>query len=92
VIILLTDGVNNAGFIEPETAADSKTIWYKSIYHRYWNKWNGRVSIRGWTKWSVLFQMMKVEIDEQLMKSIKKTDGRYFRATSNNKLLKYMAK
>jgi Ca-activated chloride channel family protein len=32
-------------------------------------------------------QMMKVEIDEQLMKSIaKKTDGRYFRATSNNKL------
>jgi Ca-activated chloride channel family protein len=30
---------------------------------------------------------MKVEIDEQLMKSIaKKTDGRYFRATSNNKL------
>jgi Ca-activated chloride channel family protein len=36
--------------------------------------------------------MMKVEIDEQLMKSIaKKTDGRYFRATSNNKL-KYMAK
>jgi hypothetical protein len=25
-------------------------------------------SIRGWTKWSVLFQMMKVEIDEQLMK------------------------
>jgi hypothetical protein len=41
----------------------------------------------GWTKWSVLFQMMKVEIDEQLMKSIaKKTDGRYFRATSNNKL------
>jgi Ca-activated chloride channel family protein len=31
--------------------------------------------------------MMKVEIDEQLMKSIaKKTDGRYFRATSNSKL------
>jgi hypothetical protein len=30
---------------------------------------------------------MKVEIDEQLMKSIaKKTDGRYFRATSNSKL------
>jgi hypothetical protein len=33
------------------------------------------------------YQMMKVEIDEQLMKSIaKKTDGRYFRATSNSKL------
>jgi Ca-activated chloride channel family protein len=37
--------------------------------------------------------MMKVEIDEQLMKSIaKKTDGRYFRATSNSKLAEiYMA-
>jgi hypothetical protein len=31
-----------------------------------------QISIRGWTKWSVLFQMMKVEIDEQLMKSIAK--------------------
>jgi Ca-activated chloride channel family protein len=31
--------------------------------------------------------MMKVEIDEQLMKSIaKKKDGRYFRATSKHKL------
>jgi hypothetical protein len=26
----------------------------------------------GWTKWSILFQMMKVEIDEQLMKSANK--------------------
>jgi Ca-activated chloride channel family protein len=35
----------------------------------------------------ILFQMMKVEIDEQLMKNIaKKTDGKYFRATSNSKL------
>jgi Ca-activated chloride channel family protein len=34
-----------------------------------------------------LFQMMKVEIDEQLMKNIaRKTDGKYFRATSNDKL------
>jgi hypothetical protein len=36
---------------------------------------------------------MKVEIDEQLMKSIaKKTDGRYFRATVTANWLKYMAK
>jgi Ca-activated chloride channel family protein len=32
--------------------------------------------------------MMKVEIDEQLMKNIaRKTDGKYFRATSNNSKL-----
>jgi Ca-activated chloride channel family protein len=36
--------------------------------------------------------MMKVEIDEQLMKNIaKKTDGKYFRATSNNKLAEIYA-
>ncbi|HJS00378.1 MAG TPA: hypothetical protein VJ780_05540, partial [Flavobacterium sp.] len=35
----------------------------------------------------LLFQMMKVEIDEKLMKNIAlKTEGRYFRATSNSKL------
>jgi Ca-activated chloride channel family protein len=34
--------------------------------------------------------MMKVEIDEQLMKNIaRKTDGKYFRATSN-KLARFM--
>ena len=34
-----------------------------------------------------LFKMQKVEIDERLMKSIaRKTDGTYFRATSNDKL------
>jgi Ca-activated chloride channel family protein len=31
VIILLTDGVNNAGFIEPETAADIKQYGIKYI-------------------------------------------------------------
>jgi Ca-activated chloride channel family protein len=36
--------------------------------------------------------MMQVEIDEQLMKSIaRKTDGKYFRATSNTKLAEIYA-
>jgi Ca-activated chloride channel family protein len=35
----------------------------------------------------LMFQMMKVEIDEKLMQSIaRKTGGKYFRATSNDKL------
>jgi Ca-activated chloride channel family protein len=72
-------------FIEPETAADIAKQYGIKVYTIGIGT-NGRVSIRGWTKWSVLFQMMKVEIDEQLMKSIAKTDGRYFRATSNSKL------
>jgi len=35
----------------------------------------------------ILYQMMDVQIDQDLMKEIaKKTDGTYFRATSNSKL------
>ena len=88
VIILLTDGVNNAGFIEPETAADIAAQYGIKVYtigvgtngmaeSPYALSPNGQI----------LFQMMKVEIDERLMKSIaRKTDGKYFRATSNSKL------
>ena len=88
VIILLTDGVNNAGFIEPETAADIAKQYGIKVYtigvgtngmaeSPYALSPNGQI----------LFQMMKVEIDEQLMKNIaRKTDGKYFRATSNSKL------
>ncbi|GIZ07812.1 VWA domain-containing protein [Flavobacterium sp. UMI-01] len=88
VIILLTDGVNNAGFIEPETAADIAKQYGIKVYtigigtngmaeFPYAQAANGEI----------LFQMMKVEIDERLMQSIaKKTDGKYFRATSNSKL------
>jgi Ca-activated chloride channel family protein len=88
VIILLTDGVNNAGFIEPETAADIAKEYGLKVYtigigtngnaeSPYAYAPNGRL----------LYQMMPVEIDEQLMKNIAlKTDGKYFRATSNSKL------
>jgi Ca-activated chloride channel family protein len=88
VIILLTDGVNNAGFIEPETAADIAKQYGIKVY-------TIGIGTNGMAEFpyavapngQFLFQMMKVEIDEKLMKSIaKKTDGRYFRATSNSKL------
>ncbi|UFH36154.1 vWA domain-containing protein [Flavobacterium acetivorans] len=88
VIILLTDGVNNAGFIEPETASDIAKQYGIKVYTIGLGT-NGMalspyaIAPNG----ELMFQMMKVEIDEQLMKSIaKKTDGKYFRATSNSKL------
>lgn len=88
VIILLTDGVNNSGFIEPETASDIAKQYGIKVYTIGIGT-NGMamfpyaVAPNG----EFLFQMMKVEIDEQLMKNIaKKTDGQYFRATSNSKL------
>ena len=88
VIILLTDGVNNAGFIEPETAADIAKQYGIKVY-------TIGIGTNGMAEFpyavgpngQFLFKMMKVEIDEKLMKSIaNKTDGRYFRATSNSKL------
>lgn len=93
VIILLTDGVNNAGFIEPETAADIAKQYGIKVYtigigtngmadFPYAMAPNGQI----------MFRMMQVEIDEQLLKSIaRKTDGKYFRATSNNKLAEIYA-
>jgi len=88
VIILLTDGVNNAGFIEPETASDIAKQYGIKVY-------TVGIGTNGMAEFpyaiaangQFLFRMMQVEIDEQLMKSIaRKTDGKYFRATSNNKL------
>lgn len=88
VIILLTDGVNNAGFIEPETASE--------IAHEYGIKvYTIGIGTNGMAEFpyayapngGFLFKMMPVEIDQDLMKTIaKNTGGKYFRASSNSKL------
>ena len=88
IIILLTDGVNNSGTIDPRMAADIAKEYGIKVYtigigtngmapFPYAKAPNG----------TFLYQNMKVEIDEKLMKEIAKTtDGKYFRATSNAKL------
>ncbi len=93
VVILMTDGVNNAGFIEPETAADIAKQYGIKVYTIGLGTNGMAESPYALTpNGEILFQMMKVEIDEQLMKSIaKKTDGKYFRATSNSKLAEIYA-
>ena len=93
VIILMTDGVNNAGFIEPETAADIAKQYGIKVY-------TIGIGTNGMADFpyaitpngQILFQMTKVEIDEQLLKNIaRKTDGKYFRATSNSRLAEIYA-
>ena len=88
VIILLTDGVNNAGFIEPETAAQIAKEFGIKVY-------TVGIGSNGMAEFpyalapngSFIYKMMKVEIDEQLMKNIATTtSGKYFRASSNSKL------
>lgn len=88
IVILMTDGVNNAGFIEPQTAADIAKEYGIKVY-------TIGIGTNGMAEFpyaiapggGFLFKLMKVEIDEQMMKSIAaKTGGRYFRATSNSRL------
>ncbi|WP_281227457.1 vWA domain-containing protein [Flavobacterium aquiphilum] len=88
VIILMTDGVNNAGFIEPETASDIAQQYGIKVYTIGIGS-NGMAEspYALGPNGQLIFRMMKVEIDEELMKNIaRKTGGKYFRATSNDKL------
>lgn len=88
VIILLTDGVNNSGFIEPETASQIAKEYGIKVYtvgigSNGMAEFPYAVAPNG----SFIYKMMKVEIDEQLMKNIANTtNGKYFRASSNSKL------
>ena len=88
VIILLTDGVNNSGFIDPRIAAELAAEYEIKTYTIGLGT-NGRalapVSIL--PNGNFQFSLTKVEIDEDLLRYIsQKTSGRYFRATDNLEL------
>jgi Ca-activated chloride channel family protein len=88
VIILLTDGVNNSGFIDPSTAADlAVNFEIKTYTIGLGTNGNARAPIALNPNGSFRFGMTKVEIDEELLKNVaNKTGGLYFRATDNKKL------
>lgn len=88
VIILLTDGVNNTGFVDPITAAELAKEYNIRVYTIGVGT-NGMAPVpvgkdfRG----KVIYQNYPVEIDEDLLKNIANiTGGEYFRATDNSKL------
>ncbi len=88
IVILMTDGVNNAGFIEPETAADiAKQFGIKVYTIAIGTNGNAMFPYALAPNGDFLYKMMPVEIDTKLLQGIaKKTGGKYFRATSNSKL------
>ena len=88
VIILLTDGVNNSGFIDPSTAADlAANYGIKTYTIGLGSNANALAPIALNPDGSFRFGMTKVEIDEELLESIaSKTGGLYFRATNNESL------
>ncbi len=88
VVILMTDGVNNSGLIDPQMAADIAKEFKIKVYTIGIGT-NGMaetpVSIK--PNGELEYKRMKVEIDENLMKIIaQKTGGKYFRATDTKRL------
>ncbi len=88
VIILLTDGVNNSGFIDPKIASEL-AVEYGIKTYTIGLGTNGMalspVSIK--PNGSFQYGRVQVEIDEELLKEIAEvTGGKYFRATNNKKL------
>lgn len=87
VVILLTDGVNNQGAIDPITAAELAQTFGIRVY-------TVGVGTQGEAPYPTIdffgrtnYVNMPVEIDEETLQKIADiTGGKYFRATNNNKL------
>lgn len=86
VVILLTDGQNNAGEIAPETASNLAKTFGIRVYTIGVGT-EGKAPYPVQTAFGMQYQYIDASIDEPLLRSIaESTGGRYFRATDNGKL------
>ncbi|WP_345169093.1 VWA domain-containing protein [Algibacter aquimarinus] len=88
VIILLTDGVNNSGFIDPKIASELAVEYGIKTYTIGLGTNGMALSPIGiLSNGQFQYGRAQVEIDEELLKEIADvTGGKYFRATNNKKL------
>lgn len=87
VIILLTDGVNNTGLIDPLTALEIAKAFKVRVYTIGVGTIGKAPFPMTMTDGSIQMQMQDVQLDEPLMKKIStETGGKYFRATNNQDL------
>ena len=83
VIILLTDGVNNTGLVDPITALEIAKAFKIRVYTIGIGTYGKAPFPMTMPDGSIQMQMQDVQIDEQLMKKISsETGGKYFRATN----------
>jgi Ca-activated chloride channel homolog len=86
VIILLTDGVNNMGALDPLSAAEIAQLYGIRIY----TIGVGTIGTAPYpfeTPFGIQYQNIEVKIDEPLLKKISQmTNGKYFRATNKRSL------
>lgn len=86
VIILITDGVNNMGAIDPLTAASIAKEYNIRIYTIGIGK-KGHAPYPFYTPFGKQYQNVEVKIDEDLLKEVANTTGgQYFRSTKNSSL------
>lgn len=85
IIILLTDGVNNAGYIQPMTAAKlAADMGIKVYVIGVGSQGQALAPISRTNDGQYIYGYTPVEIDEALMTEIAQiTKGQYFRATDN---------
>ncbi len=90
VVILISDGVNNAGEIAPLTAADiAKTFGVRVYCIGVGTKGKALQPIAMYPNGQIEYDYMDVDIDEATMTQISKmTGGKYFRATDRESLEK----
>lgn len=87
IVILLTDGVNNAGKVAPETAADAARAMGIKVY-------TIGAGVQGKAPMPVRdqfgnkrFAMVPVDVDEETLKKVAEaTDGKFYRATDTASL------
>lgn len=88
VIILLTDGMNNAGYIQPDMAVNlAKEFGIKVYTIGVGTRGQAYAPVSRDRRGSFIFRLTPVEIDEDLLRDIaNQTGGRYFRATDAQSL------
>ena len=86
VIILLTDGSNNTGEIDPIMAAELAKAFDIKVYTIGVGT-NGQAPYPFMTAFGIKRQLVNVDIDEDILQRISNmTNGKYFRATDNKSL------
>ena len=88
IIILLKDGVNNSGFIDPKIATElAVEFGIKTYTIGLGSNGTALAPVGILPNGKFKYGLTKVEIDEELLKEIaNETGGIYFRATDNKKL------
>lgn len=88
IIILLTDGENNAGYASPMQAADAaKKLGIKVYTIGVGTKGQAQVPVAQRPNGSFIYGWQQVRIDEELLQQVaKETGGEYFRAQDMDQL------